>query len=201
MFLCVLLLWHGAGLLLYDDLPFECFCWMASEKRPSALQHQHRELNATPADLPCSWMLHFIIRSPHQCLRGTSLSGHCTDQCFLNGATTDQQMGAKTKLCPLHFALLSFIVWRGQSHHTVMWRNNDGSTWCRISPGSSEWRQVFSSWTQLSTHDICQFHVTGYSSCLERALENYARDKPNCFITGCGSAVCSVVVGSGGRRD
>lgn len=35
---------QSAGLFFYDDLTFECFRWMASEKRPSALQHQHREL-------------------------------------------------------------------------------------------------------------------------------------------------------------
>lgn len=118
----------GPGLFSMDDMPYMCLCWIALEEIPSSLCHQLPQVNAAPADSPLSWMVYFRVSSPHQCLRGTSLHSYCTDQCILNRTTTDQQMGAKTKLCPLHFALLSCIVWRGQSHHAVMWGDNDGST-------------------------------------------------------------------------
>lgn len=105
--------------------------------------------------------------------RHIPLSGRCTDQCILNGGHYWPANGCENKTVrPLHFALLSCIVWSWQSHHAVMWGNNDGSTWLRVSLGSSEWRQLLACDYELSSymHDIRHVHVIGYSSCLERAL-------------------------------
>lgn len=70
-------------------------------------------------------MAYFSVRSSHQCLRGTSLSIHCTDQCFLNKGSYAPENGWKNKTASA--SLCSFeLLWTRQSGHTVMWKDNDG---------------------------------------------------------------------------
>jgi len=142
-------------------------------------------VNAVPADSPPSWMVYSLVRSPHRCLLGTSLSNHCTDQCSVNRTATDPQMGAKPNLCPLHFALLSCIVWREQSHCAAMWTHNDGSTeswWLSITLGSSDWRRCqlvipkLSSITCMavvtlaSYHRVASFFFSNYTTKIQHGM-------------------------------
>lgn len=153
---------------------------------------------------PPSWMAHFRFRSPHQWLRGTSLSSHCTDQCVLNGPATDQKVGAKTKLC-VHFTLLFWTALCATDKATALWCK--GTVMAVCSQGSvSAWGQVgdidwsLSLWIQhawqssLSRHRIVQCRRGSSSFKLCKAQINMSCQRV------WGSALFFVVVCRGGSN-
>lgn len=89
-------------------------------------------------------------------------------------------MGAKTKMCPLHFALLSYIVRDGQSQHAAMRGNNAQSRgWASALGQPSD--------VDLSSGSRAELHA------YERAIE---RSSGCSFmqhsLNECGPALCSL---------
>lgn len=124
----------------------------------SPLQPRRRALMQPLQTLSASWMLCSVSGCLHRCLRGTSLA----DQCVLNGATTDQRMGAKNKTASA--SLCSF--------RAALFGADKAATLLRISPGvkwvTSVWPAI-TNWT-VPPHGICRYHVMRYSGRLEGGL-------------------------------
>lgn len=164
-FQCIVAFIFCQCLLPVGYLPFTV---SASAKWPQKMLAIPIALMQHLQTLQACWMACFRVRFPQKLLWGPlpPTSNHRTDQWSLNRASTNQQMGAKTKLCRLHFALLSCIVWKRQSPHAVVRINNDGSTkslWVTISLLSADWRNycelssvsymmvvTFASWEKIS---------------------------------------------------
>lgn len=124
----------------------------------SPLQPRRRVLMQPLQTLSASWMLCSVSGCLRRCLRGTSLA----DQCVLNGATTDQRMGAKNKTASA--SLCSF--------RAALFGADKAATLLRISPGvkwvTSVWPAI-TNWT-VPPHGICRYHVMRYSGRLEGGL-------------------------------
>lgn len=147
---------------------------MASENRPSALRHPHRELMQR-------------LQTYHAAECYISSSGPLTSACeahlslataLINAFWMGPLLTSKwvRKQNCVRFTLLFWALLCGEDKAATLWCEGTMMAvhGAASAAGSSEWRQVYGSWTQLSMHDIRQFHVIGYRSCLERDLENYA---------------------------
>lgn len=106
-----------------------------------------------PPHSPLSWNVYFTDKT-EQGLQGTSLVSHWSMQ--LGWATAQQQMGAKTKLCPLHYVLWAALCGGDKNQHAGMWISSDRCTkslWLSISPGSSDWPMML-------VHDYKHAYIT-----------------------------------------